>query len=162
VAVDLCTGAGAIPVALVAAAPTAHVFATELDETAVRCARRNGVEVFKGFLDDPLPRALEHRVDVLTAVVPYVPTDSLRLLPRDVQAFEPRLALDGGADGMDLLVEVVRRSTTWLSPGGWLLLELGGDQAEPIGTLMREAGFRGLDVMTDDDGDPRAICAQLD
>ena len=161
VAADLCTGAGAIAAVLAAAAPTAHVIATELDDTAVRCARRNGVEVFEGFLDDPLPRRFEHRVDVLTAVVPYVPTDSLRLLPRDVQAFEPRLALDGGADGTDLLVKVVRRSAAWLRPGGWLLLELGGDQAEVIGPRLDEAGFEGLDVMTDEDGDPRAICARL-
>ena len=161
VAVDLCTGAGAIAAVLAAAVPTAQVLATELDQDAVRCARRNGVEVFEGFLDDPLPRQLEHRVDVLTAVVPYVPTDSLRLLPRDVQAFEPRLALDGGVDGTDLLVAVVRRSLRWLSPGGWLLLELGGDQAEPIGQLLRELGFEGVDVMADEDGDPRAICARL-
>jgi release factor glutamine methyltransferase len=161
VAADLCTGVGAIAAVLAAAVPTAHVLATELDENAVRCARRNGMEVFEGFLDDPLPRAFEHRVDVLTAVVPYVPTGSLRLLPRDVQAFEPRLALDGGVDGTDLLAEVVRRSTRWLSPGGWLLLELGGDQAEPIGRLLHDLEFRGLDVMTDEDGDPRAICAHL-
>jgi release factor glutamine methyltransferase len=161
VAVDLCTGVGAIAAVLSVAVPTAHVLATELDENAVRCARRNGVEVFEGSLDDPLPRAFEHRVDVLTAVVPYVPTDSIRLLPRDVQAFEPRLALDGGLDGMDLLVAVVRRSTRWLSPRGWLLLELGGDQAEPIGRLLHDSGFRGLDIMADEDGDPRAICAHL-
>jgi release factor glutamine methyltransferase len=161
VAVDLCTGAGAIAAAMAAAAPTAQVLATELDHTAARCARRNGVEVFEGFLDDPLPRAFEHRVDVLTAVVPYVPTDSLRLLPRDVRAFEPRLALDGGVDGFDLLAEVVRRSTRWLRPGGRLLLELGGDQAEPTGRLLHELGFEGVDVMADEDGDPRAICAHL-
>jgi release factor glutamine methyltransferase len=161
VAADLCTGAGAIATVLAAAVPTARVVATELDNAAVQCARRNGVEVFEGFLDDPLPRELEHRIDVLTAVVPYVPTASLRLLPRDVQAFEPRLALDGGVDGTDLLVEVVRRSADWLSPGGWLLLELGGDQAEPIGQLLHEFGFKGLDVMADEDGDARAICAQL-
>ena len=161
VAADLCTGVGAIAAVLAAAVPTARILATELDGNAVRCARRNGVEVFEGFLDDPLPREFEHRVDVLTAVVPYVPTDSLRLLPRDVQGFEPRLALDGGVDGTDLLAEVVRRSAVWLSPGGWLLLELGGDQAEPIGRLLHESGFEGLDVMTDEDGDPRAICAHL-
>jgi release factor glutamine methyltransferase len=161
VAADLCTGAGAIAAVLAAAVPTAQVLATELDDNAVRCARGNGVEVFEGFLDDPLPRAFEHRVDVLTAVVPYVPTDSLRLLPRDVQAFEPRLALDGGVDGTDLLEEVVRRSSGWLSPGGWLLLELGGDQAEPIGQLLQGVGFEGVEVMTDEDGDPRAICAHL-
>jgi release factor glutamine methyltransferase len=161
VAVDLCTGAGAIAAVLAAAVPTARVLATELDDNAVRCARRNGVEAFEGFLDDPLPRGFEHRVDVVTAVVPYVPTDSLRVLPRDVQAFEPRLALDGGVDGTDLLAEVVRRSPRWLRPGGWLLLELGGDQAEPIGRLLHESGLEGVDVMADEDGDPRAICAHL-
>ena len=117
--------------------------------------------VFEGFLDDPLPHELEHRVDVLTAVVPYVPTGSLRLLPRDVQAFEPRLALDGGADGTDLLVKVAQRSTRWLKPHGWLLLELGGDQAPAMERLLRDVGFEGIDVMADEDGDPRAICAQL-
>jgi methylase of polypeptide subunit release factors len=62
---------------------------------------------------------------------------------------------------MDLLAEVVRRSAGWLSPGGWLLLELGGDQAEPIGRLLHAFGFDGLDVMTDEDGDPRGISAHL-
>ena len=161
VAVDLCTGAGAIAAVLAAAVPTARVLATELDEAAVQCARRNGVEVLEGWLDDPLPRELHGRVDVLTAVVPYVPTGSLTLLPRDVQAYEPRRALDGGVDGTDLMAEVVRRSPEWLSPGGWLLLELGGDQADPMGRLLRELGFEGLDVMADGHGDARAICARL-
>jgi release factor glutamine methyltransferase len=115
----------------------------------------------EGFLDDPLPRELEHRIDVFTAVVPYVPTDALRLLPRDVRDFEPRLALDGGVAGTELLVEVARRSLGWLRRGGWLLLELGGDQARPVGVLLDELGFEGTDVMDDEDGDPRAICARL-
>jgi release factor glutamine methyltransferase len=160
VAVDLCTGAGAIAAVLAAVAPSARVLATELDPNAVRCARRNGVEVLEGSLDDPLPSAFARRVDVLTAVVPYVPTDALRLLPRDVQAFEPRLALDGGPDGTDVLEEVARRSTLWVRSGGWLLLELGGDQAGPIGRRLRDIGYE-ADVMTDEDGDPRAICARL-
>lgn len=161
VAVDLCTGVGAIAAVLAAAVPTARVMATELDRETVRCARRNGVEVFEGSLDDPLPQAFEHRVDVLTAVVPYVPTDAIRLLPRDVQAFEPRLALDGGADGTDFLIQVARRSTRWLRSGGWLLLELGGDQTEPIGRVLDACGYEELDAMIDEDGDVRGICARL-
>ncbi len=146
---------------MASAVPTARVLATELDADAARCARRNGVEVFEGSLDDPLPLTFEGRIDVITAVVPYVPSGAIRLLPRDVQAFEPRLALDGGADGTDLLGEVARRSTRWLGPQGWLLLELGGNQAGPIGTILREGGFRDPDVMADEDGDIRGICAQL-
>ena len=161
VAADICTGVGAIAAVLAAAVPTARVLATELDVIAIQCARRNGVDVFEGYLDDPLPREFGHRVDVMTAVVPYVPTESLRLLPRDVQDFEPRLALDGGPGGTDLLGEVARRSADWLRPGGWVLLELGGDQADPIGRLLHDVGFEGLDVMADEDGDPRAICARL-
>ena len=162
VAVDLCTGTGAIASVLAAAVPTARVFATELSDVAARCARRNGVEVIEGFLDEPLPLAIEHRVDVMTAVVPYVPTDSIRLLPRDVQRFEPRLALDGGPDGTDLLVEVARRSVRWLRRGGWLLLELGGDQAEPIGRLLHGIGFEAIEVTIDEDGHPRGICARVE
>lgn len=161
VAVDLCTGTGAIAAVLAAAVPTARVVATELETKAVESARRNRVEAFEGDLDEPLPRELARRVDVLTAVVPYVPTGSLRLLARDVQAFEPRLALDGGADGTDLLEEVARRSPAWLGPGGWLLLELGGDQAESLGQLLVGLGFTALEVIADEDDDLRAICAQL-
>lgn len=161
VAVDLCTGAGAIAAVLAAAVPGARVVATEIEPRAVRCARHNGVEVFEGSLDDPLPPELERRIDVLTAVVPYVPTGSLRLLPRDVQRYERRLALDGGPDGTDLLVDVARRSRRWLRPGGSLLLELGGDQGEPVGRRLGELGFEGIDVMVDAEGDPRAVLAQL-
>lgn len=156
-AVDLCTGAGAIAAVMAAARPRARVVATELDPIAARCARHNHVEVFEGSLDEPLPAVLRGMVDVMTAVVPYVPTDALRLLPRDVQAFEPQLALDGGADGTDLLVEVVRSAPRWLRQAGWLLLELGGDQAESVGRLFEEHGFVDIDVMVDEDGDPRAI-----
>jgi release factor glutamine methyltransferase len=162
VAVDLCTGTGAIASVLAAAVPTARVFATELSDVAARCARRNGVEVIEGFLDEPLPSGFDHHVDVMTAVVPYVPTASIRLLPRDVQRFEPRLALDGGPHGTDLLAEVARRSVRWLRPGGWLLLELGGDQAEPIGRSLHDIGFEAIEVMIDEDGEPRGISARVE
>lgn len=159
-AVDLCTGSGAIAAVMGAGAPTARVVGTELDPLAARCARDNGVEVFEGFLDDPLPQKWRGRIDVWTAVAPYVPTDSLRFLARDVLAFEPRQALDGGKDGMGLLIEVARRSVRWLRPGGWLLLELGGGQAEALTGLLHELDFARVDEMIDEDGDLRGICAR--
>ena len=161
VAVDLCTGSGAVAAVMAATAPDARVVATDVDPTAVACARRNGVDALLGSLDDPLPTELEGRVDVLTAVVPYVPTAELVFLPRDVQAFEPHGALDGGPEGTDLLRAVATRAPRWLRPGGRLLLELGGDQAAPVGDLLRALGATDLEVIEDDDGDTRGIAARL-
>ena len=161
VAVDLCTGAGAVAMVLQAAAPDARVLATDVDPIAVACARTNGVDASEGVLDAPLPRHVEGVVDVLTAVPPYVPTGELRLLPRDVRDHEPVAALDGGADGTDVLAEIVRRSRRWLRPGASLVLELGGDQPGVLEPVLREAGFDAPRVLRDAEDDPRGIVARL-
>ncbi len=160
VAVDLCTGSGAIARVLRELAPSATVVATDVDAAAVACARDNGVDALLGDLDEPLPASLRRRVDVITAVVPYVPTGALRFLPRDVTAFEPRVALDGGEHGLGPLFSVIGRSTRWLRPGGRLLTELGGDQAAPVTARMEAAGFGDVIVLRDDDGDDRGIEAR--
>ncbi len=157
VAVDLCTGAGAVACVLRAAHPTATVVGTDIDPAAVACAHLNGIDARLGDLDQPLPADLLGAVDVLTSVVPYVPTEALRFLPRDVLAFEPRHALDGGEGGLGLLLSVVARSTRWLRPGGWLLLELGGDQAPAVAGRLADAGFTDVAVVDDEDGDARRI-----
>lgn len=157
IAVDLCTGAGAIARVLQVESPSAVVLATDADPAAVACARENGVDALLGHLDEPLPPTFLGAVDVITAVVPYVPTDQLPFLPRDVTAFEPRVALDGGEGGLSLLTSVVARSVRWLRPGGWLLLELGGDQAVHVTRKMAAAGFVDTAVLQDEEGDDRAI-----
>lgn len=157
-AVDLCTGAGAVSLVLQA---HGRVVATDVDPVAVACARDNGIDALLGHLDEPLPPALLGAVDVLTAVVPYVPTEELAFLPRDVIAHEPRLALDGGPGGLSCLLALVTRSVRWLRPGGWLVLELGGDQAATVAGAMGDAGFVDIGVRTDEDGDDRAIEGRL-
>lgn len=161
VAIDLCTGAGAVAMVLASAAPAARVFATDVDALAVACARSNGVDAYEGVLDEPLATALEGVVDVLTAVPPYVPSGELRLLPRDVQAHEPMSALDGGPDGTEVLAEVVRRSPRWLRPGGALVLELGSDQADLLAPVLGEAGFNTPEILRDPEDDARGIVARL-
>ncbi len=156
-AVDLCTGSGALARVLQAARPRARVVGTELDPVAAACARRNGVVVHEGSLDLPLPPDLAGSVDVLVGVLPYVPDDALHLLPRDTRAFEPRLALDGGPGGLSLVSATVARSPRWVRPGGWLLLELGGDQATAVTGLLEEAGYGRIEVLEDGDGDPRGV-----
>ena len=149
VAVDLATGSGAVAAVLRSAGAT-EVVATELDPVAAACARANGVTVFEGDLDEPLPARYERNVDVLTANVPYVPTTAIALLPRDVQDHEPRLALDGGADGLDLVRRVLALAPRWLRPGtGRVLVEIGPDQAA--------ANFPDLVHHRDEEDDVRAL-----
>ena len=131
-AIDVCTGAGAIARTLMARRPGARVVASDVDERAVACARRNGVDAHRGDLLAPLPHALEGRVDVVVGVVPYVPTRDLPLLQRDTLTFESTLSYDGGEDGTALLRRVAAESPRFLRHGGALLLELGGEQADAL------------------------------
>jgi release factor glutamine methyltransferase len=161
-AVDLCTGSGAVAVVLASACPSARVLATESDPVAAACARANGVEVHLGDLDAPLPDDLAGTVDVVCGVVPYVPAGALHLLPRDVVAREPRVALDGGVDGLDVLTGAVAAGARLLAPGGWLLLEAGGGQFPQVEALFTRSGFGAVRVLVDGDGDPRAVCGRWD
>jgi release factor glutamine methyltransferase len=161
IAVDLCTGSGAIACFLAAEVPDARVLATELDPAALAWARRNterwGVELLAGDLDAPLPGELAGRVDVLCANVPYVPSGAIPTLPRDVRDHEPRLALDGGPDGLDLLRRVAARAPGWLAPGGFLLCEIGEDQGEAAAALLAEAGLAEIAVLPDMAGGDRVV-----
>lgn len=160
IGVDLCTGSGAVAVVLRTARPRATVIATDSDRAAVACARRNGIRTYRGDLDEPLPSSMRGRVDVMTAVVPYVPTEEIHLLPRDVLAHEPRRALDGGPRGTTVLMRAARAAARWLRPGGSVLLELGGDQAAGVGAALIAAGLSVVHVRTDTDGRDRAIEAR--
>ncbi len=131
--------------------------ATEIDPVAVACARNNGIEIFPGDLGASLPNSLRGRVDVVTAVVPYVPTSELAFLPRDVLRYEHLNALDGGADGTHLLVRACRESALLLHPGGSLLLELGGAQDRLLEPELLALGFDDLVRHLDEDGDLRCL-----
>jgi release factor glutamine methyltransferase len=160
IAVDLCTGSGAVAAVLSSAHPRAAVVATDVDPGAVACARRNGVRALLGDLDEPLSPSLRGRVDVMTAVVPYVPTEELHLLPRDVFANEPRRALDGGPRGTTVLIRAAEAAARWLRTGGSVLLELGGEQAGEVATTLADLDLSEIRVHRDADGQDRAIEAR--
>lgn len=160
-AVDLCTGTGAIARTLSTARPGARVVASDVDGRAVACAAANGVAVHRGDLFLPLPRALHARVDVVVGVVPYVPTPALGLLQRDTFTFESPLSYDGGADGTDVLRRVLTDSPRFLRPGGALLLELGGEQADALRDDLARLGYVDVTVLADEDGDVRGVEATL-
>lgn len=145
VVVDLCCGSGAVGAALAAALDGVELHAADLDPAAVRCARRNlapvGGHVYEGDLFAALPARLRGRVDVLAANVPYVPTDSLGLLPAEARDHEARIALDGGADGLDVLRRVAAEARDWLAPGGALLVETSERQAPHAVEIVRGGGL---------------------
>ncbi|MFJ9107871.1 putative protein N(5)-glutamine methyltransferase [Streptomyces sp. NPDC102283] len=144
VVLDLCCGSGALGVALASAADTAELHACDVEPAAVRCARRNVGDlghVYEGDLFAPLPVALRGRVDVLLANVPYVPTGDVELLPAEARVHEPRVALDGGGDGLDVMRRVAAEAPRWLAPGGSLLVEASERQRDAAVEVLRAAGL---------------------
>jgi release factor glutamine methyltransferase len=151
VVVDLCCGSGAVAAAVAAAVPGVEVHAADLDPVAVAVARRNLASgaVHGGDLFDALPAHLRGRVAVLTANAPYVPTASIGLMPPEARDHEPRSALDGGADGVDVHRRIAAGAPAWLAPGGVLLIETSVRQAPVTVAAMAAAGLR-AEVVRDD------------
>jgi release factor glutamine methyltransferase len=145
VIVDLCCGSGAIGVALAARVELGELHAADLDPAAVRCARRNiepaGGRVYEGDLYLALPAGLRGRVDTLAVNVPYVPAGEVAFLPPEARLYEARMALDGGADGLDLARRVAAGAKDWLAPGGCLLIETSSEQAPIAAAAFGGAGL---------------------
>jgi len=153
VVVDLCCGCGAVGAVVAAAVAETALYAVDIDPVAVRCARRNlpgAATVLTGDLYAPLPADLRGRVDVLAANAPYVPTDSLGLLPVEARMHEPRTALDGGVEGLDVLRRVLAEAAYWLAPGGHIAVE-SSDRHAPA--LIDMATAAGLDAWSEGDAE---------
>ena len=164
VVLDLCCGCGALGAAtvrLLGLLPDeVELLAADVDPAAVRCARRNveplGGRVFQGDLYAPLPGGLRGRVDVLLANVPYVPSEAIALMPPEARSHEPRGALDGGADGLDVARRVAAGAATWLAPGGTLLVEASRAQAPALAEVFARHGLDAA-VVVDEELDALAV-----
>ncbi|MFG2085945.1 MULTISPECIES: putative protein N(5)-glutamine methyltransferase [unclassified Spirillospora] len=154
VVVDLCCGTGALGAALVAGLDEFALHAADIEPAAVGCARRNiapfGGQAHEGDLFEPLPDALRGRVDVLLTNVPYVPTDDLPLMPPEAREHEPRVALDGGADGLDVLRRVTAEASRWLVPGGHLLFETSERQVPDAVAAVERGGLAATVTVSDE------------
>ena len=158
VAVDLCCGSGALAAALARRVPGVELYACDVDDRAVTCAQGNlpGAQVFAGDLWAALPTGLRGRVDVALANAPYVPSDSIALMPPEARDHEPRISLDGGRDGLDVHRRIAMDADDWLAPGGRLLIEVAPAQV-PGATVMFERAGLWPEVHTDDDLDATAV-----
>ncbi len=151
IVVDLCCGSGALGLAVRGRRPAIELHAADVDPVAVACARDNLVEnVYQGDLFEALPTRLRGRIDVLLANVPYVATRHIPLLPAEARDHEPRTALDGGEDGLDVFRAVISGAGEWLAPGGIVLSEITEAQAETALAAVRDAGLA-ADLGHDDD-----------
>lgn len=137
---DIGTGSGAIAVAVAheLAATDTVIVATDLSEAALRVARsnaeRNGVAARIVFRHGDLLQAVQTDETFFAVLsnLPYIPTSAFLTLEPEVAAFEPRLALDGGDDGLNLIRSLVARAPSFIERGGWLALEMGTGQAEAV------------------------------
>jgi release factor glutamine methyltransferase len=164
VVLDLCCGSGALGVAVAAALGPVELVAADIDAAAVRCAARNlrplGGVVHRGDLYESVPAKLRGRVDLLLANTPYVPTAAIAGMPPEARLHEPLLALDGGADGLDLHRRAVAGAGDWLAPGGSLLIETSDDQADRTLALMAAASLS-TRLAVDDDLDATVAIGTL-
>jgi release factor glutamine methyltransferase len=168
VVADVGTGSGAIACALAMARPDAEVLAIDASLPALAVAtanvRRLGlsgqVRLVAGDLLGPLA-SVAGSVDMIVANLPYLPSALIQDLPREVAAFEPRLALDGGADGLGVVRRLVAAAPATLRPGGALLMEIGEEQAREVLGLMSGAGFEGIETRLDLRGVERYMAGRI-
>jgi len=171
VAADVGTGSGAIAVSLAYYLPRAFIYALDISPEALEVARENArqlgvadrISFLKGDLLEPLLREPGFKGESLDAVVanlPYIPTEELKKLPKEI-SYEPRLALDGGKDGLEVVARLFPQAAALLKPGGWLALEIGWDQGEKVRELARASGaFTEGEIIYDYGGRPRCFFAR--
>ena len=143
---DLCTGSGAIALALARNLPDAEVLATDISSDALRWAERNArenaaknVRFLKGDLFAPVEGAL---FDIITANPPYITDSMLATLEPEIVCWEPGLALGGGPDGLDFVKRIISGAAAHLTHGGYLLIEVAaGTDPDLLASLSREAGL---------------------
>jgi len=164
-ALEIGCGTGIIGVSLAAEMPRLRVWASDVNPAAVELtavnARRLGVgarvEPLEGALFRPFPVQLRGAVNLLVSNPPYIPSDVVPTLSREVAEHDPREALDGGADGLDVYRAIAAGAGAWLVEDGIVALEIGYDQGESVPEILREAGFRDIEVREDFNGHPRVV-----
>lgn len=136
---DLCTGSGAIAITL-AKNTKATVFASDISEEALTLAKENaaslGAEI--SFIQSDLFENIQQKFNVIVSNPPYIPSADIETLDREVKDYEPRLALDGGEDGLDYYREIVKTARKFLEKEGVLFLEIGINQAEAVEELLKK------------------------
>jgi release factor glutamine methyltransferase len=161
---DLCTGCGAIAIALKHQCPAWDVWAADISKEAMEIARLNAerlgatITFVQGDLFEAV--APDLRFDIITANAPYIASGDIDKLSAEVRR-EPRIALDGGTDGMDIIRRIIKDAPLYLKEGGALILEADPCQMDAITALMKESGLHKKTVVPDLAGNNRVIVGIL-
>ena len=148
---DMGCGSGVLGLTLAAERPTWHVTLADVSEDALALTKENAAALGIGnarFLRSDLFSAIEGEFDGIVANLPYVPESERASLSREVM-HDPALALFGGADGLDVIRRFIPEAFRRLKPGGWMVLEIGHDQASQVEEILRSSGFADIEVKTD-------------
>lgn len=162
---DVCTGSGCIACAIASEYPAAQVLALDIADKAIDLAQQNvsdlslqeRVEVRKSDLLQALAENEWASLDLVISNPPYIPTAVLEGLDREVTEFEPRLALDGGEDGLDLVRVLLKQALAALKPGGVMALELFEGHLDQAADLAKNAGFVDVRIAKDLADRPRVL-----
>jgi release factor glutamine methyltransferase len=149
---DLCTGSGCVAITLARQRPTTQVRATDISADALDVARDNALRLGAynvSFAQGDLFASARGQYELITANPPYIPSGDIATLQADVRDHEPRLALDGGADGLDFVRRIVDDAPTHLVPGGVLALEIGAGEAADTAKILADRGFAQIEVAKD-------------
>ncbi len=160
---DMGTGSGCLLLALLSELPRALGVGVDISAAALKVARGNagalGLAGRARFVRDDWGEGLRHRFHVILANPPYIPDGDLCALEPEVSAFEPRLALAGGADGLDGHRAVASRLAGLLAPGGAVFLEIGAGQGPAVAAILRRHGLQHVETKRDLAGIPRCLVA---
>ena len=160
---DLGTGSGAIAIALAKNMALARVLAVDASAEALEVARANAaalgaqIEFFHGDLFTPLPA--ETRFDWIVSNPPYIPSGEIAALAREIRDHEPRAALDGGADGLDIVRRIAAEAKPWLAVGGRVAVEIGAGQGSAVERIFLDNGYRVEKMISDWQGHARVLVA---
>ena len=169
---DLCAGSGCLGLAVKSRCPAARVTAVEKSAEALPWLQKNAAEALPGF--DAAHPALnvqqgdvfqwnkgqaEGQFDLILANPPYLTAEEMRTLQPEVE-FEPAMALDGGEDGLDFYRHIAKAYRPLTKPGGWLVMEFGWQQWEPVKALLEAAGWQDVQRILDAEGRDRGAAAR--
>lgn len=165
VILDMCTGSGCIAISLAKLGGFDRVTAADISREALKVTEKNARKLLGErkltLIESDLFTSMgeQNKFDVIVSNPPYIPAKIIEGLQPEVRDFEPEMALDGKEDGLYFYRRLALECLPYLAPGGAVYFEIGYDQGEPVGNLLKDAGFKDIRVVKDTPGMDRVVCA---